>query len=354
LLRTEAEDDAGHLTADARKLVQSKDRAVALVLNAVDDMLSAKPSYRTSYNCQTIKALLPLLELARQADRAVLLVADHGHVLSDRVRQIVKVDGAESPRYRELSAKALVSERELVLDDENTYRQRAADRVALLYRESDRYRDAHHLGEHGGASLAEVVAPAFLLAADDLYQRVGTDDSANDALQTVAWPVPAWWNLELPRQDTGNKKSAAQSTRLPESPRKQKVHADQLGLAGIAPPAQPPAPEQVRVDSAGAKGALSTWHRRLDAVYAKESKPRRDELKKVLPMLDLLVEHGGRMSDEVLAGKLAVAQRNVGALVAMLGEFLNLDGFDVVRYSASSKQVELDERMLTELFGDAV
>lgn len=346
LLRTEAEDNSGHLTADARKLVQSSDRVVALVLNAVDDMLSAKPSYRARYNRETIKALTPLLEEARAAHRAVLLVADHGHVQSDRARQIVKVDGADSPRYRELSAKSLVSDRELVLEDANTYRQRVSDRVALLFRESDRYKDAHNLGEHGGASLSEVVTPALLIGADDLYQSVGNDDEGNEPLQTIAWPVPAWWNLELPT--TRKKASKATARPAPEPAKKPKAKDEQLTLTQIIP--QPAVPAAA---APATRAEPSEWSKRVDAMYAGESKSRREDLKRALVVLDLLLDHGGRMSDEVLAGKLGQAQRNIGGLIAIMGEFLNVDGYDVVRYSVTQRLVELDVPMFAELFGEA-
>ncbi len=349
LLRTEAEDNSGHLTAEARKLVQSRDRVVALVVNTVDDMLSAKPSYRAQYNRQTIKALGPLLEEARTAQRAVLLVADHGHVQSDRERQIVKVEGAESPRFREIGEKTLVSDRELVLIDSNTYRQRAGDRVALLYRETERYRDAHNLGEHGGASLSEVVTPALLIGADDLYQTVGMDEESNEALQTIAWPVPGWWELELPASSKQATKASVRPVRAEEPARKPKVSENQLTIF------TPPVPEisAPAAPSRATHAEASEWSRRIEAMYERESKARREELKqKVLPVLDLLLDHGGRMSDEVLAGKLGLAQRNIGGIVAIMGEFLNVDGYDVVRYSVTQRLVELDTTMLAELFGE--
>lgn len=354
LLRTEAEDNAGHVTAAARELVESKDRAVALVLNAVDDMLSATPSYRPSYTRQTIKALGPLLEAASTAERVVLLVADHGHVLSDRPRQVVKVDGADSPRYRELSSKALTSDRELVLDDANTHRQRAGDRVGLLYRETERYRDAHNLGEHGGASLAEVVAPALLIAADDLHQRVGSDATDNDALQTVAWPIPAWWNLELPAPAKARQPSErpARGAEMPKPSKKSQVPEGQLRFFDLPGPANSTSAPTAASSAAPRAPVASEWSRRIEAQYAHEPKARRDELKQVLPVLDLLLEHAGRLSDEVLAGKLGVAQRNVGGLVAILGEFVNLDGYAVVSYTVSSKQVGLDQDLMRELFGE--
>jgi hypothetical protein len=342
LLRTGAEDNAGHLTKEARELVLSSDQVVALVVNAVDDMLSATPSFRGTYNRKTIKALGPVLDAAREGRRAVLLVADHGHVLSDRERNVVKVEGADSPRYRELSETGLASERELVLDATTAYCKRKGQRLAMLVREADRYKNVHNLGEHGGASMAEVIAPALLIAADDLCQSVaGGDDSG---LETVAFPVPAWWNLELPKK-AKLELEAARST----PPKQARSKVDERQLQIFEKPKQEEAPPRPRSN----RPAVSPWAKRLAAAYAEETQSRRDELhKRVLPMLDLLLEHDGRISDEVLAGKLGEAARNIGGRVAIMGEFLNVDGYDVIRHNVAARQVELDEAMLRELFGD--
>lgn len=352
LLRTHAEDNAGHLTKDARALVASSDRVVALVLNAVDDMLGAKPSYRGAYNRETIKALQPVLEEARKAGRAVLLLADHGHVLSDRKRKPIKVEGADSPRYRELSTTAAVEPGELVIDaeDPNAYRTRAGQRLALLFQESDRYKDVHHLGEHGGASMAEVVTPALLIGADELERAVADDE--DESLQTVALAIPAWWNLEL---STAPASIAAPSGKRSDRPapgeggRKKKISNSQLPI--FEEPKQPARPVSAH-PPATAQRALSEWAVRVDAAYAGDAKSRRDLLhRRVLPMLELLLDHEGRMSDDVFAGKVGEALRNVGALVAMMGEFLNVDEYAVVRHNAGAKQVELDLPLLRELFG---
>lgn len=142
-------------------------------------------------------ALQPLLDEARASGCAILMLADHGHVLSDREHDdVVKAEDPDCPRYRELAESAVTGESELVLEGPNVYSKREGRRLALLYRESDRYKNLHHVGEHGGASLAEVVTPALLVAADDLHARVS--DGSDEGLQTVEFPVTTWWQLELP------------------------------------------------------------------------------------------------------------------------------------------------------------
>ncbi len=108
LLRTDAESQTGELTENARKLVQSGERVVGVVVNAVDDQLTSKPGYHVSANRTTIKALQPLLELATDARRAVLLIADHGHVTSTRPHTVVDTGNGESPRFREIGLEAPV------------------------------------------------------------------------------------------------------------------------------------------------------------------------------------------------------------------------------------------------------
>lgn len=42
--------------------------------------------------------------------------------------------------------------------------------------------------------------------------------------------------------------------------------------------------------------------------------------------------------------------RNVGPVVAITGEFLNLDNYQVVRFNVAAGQVELDQSLLAMLF----
>lgn len=350
LLRTDAESQTGHLTDAARKLVEGSERAVGVVVNAVDDQLTTKPGYQVHANRTTIKALEPLLTLAKDAGRAVLLIADHGHVTSTRPHTDVETGKvkAEKARYREVDADASVSDREVVVFGPNAFTERKGKRLALLYGETDRYVSQRHVGEHGGASLAEVVTPALLIGSQDLRALVAEE---GEALDVVAYPVPAWWRLDVPvgKQSV----SSVAGPKMPSKPGakpKSPTAESQLVLSAFVPPT-PPAPAVAPMPVPVAP-TPSRWATRLGEIFADLEKGRKEQVvKRVVPAVELLVEHDGRLAEDVFAGALGQALRNVGGLVALMGEFLNEDGYQVIEHDAVGKQVRLDLNRLKELFG---
>jgi hypothetical protein len=337
LLRTEAESQTGHLTDSARKLVGSRDRVVALVLNAVDDHLTSKPGYHFRANRETIKALDPVLAAAREAGRAVLLIGDHGHVTSSRPHSTVSAKSSENPRYREADENEQPGDNEILLSGPNAYVARKGKRLAMLYQETDRYVSQRHAGEHGGGSLAEVVTPALMLATAELRQEVGEE---SEALDVVAYPIPGWWHLDVPVLKT----ATAETPKMPAKPNaKAKVSEAQL-------PLMPEAFE--KPVHAEAPAPLSKWAARLSEVFAGLDKLRKLDLdKRVIPAVEILVEHGGRLAEDVFAGRLGEAIRNVGGRVALMAELLNEDGYQVIEHDVVGKQVRLDLDLLKELFG---
>ncbi|MEP6651900.1 MAG: BREX-2 system phosphatase PglZ [Myxococcales bacterium] len=344
LLRTDAESQTGHLTDAARKLVDGSDRVVGVVVNAVDDQLTGKPGYLVHSNRTTIKALEPLLTLARDAGRAVLLVGDHGHVTSSRPHTSVDAGKTEKARYREIDATASVSEREIVLSGANVFTERKGKRLALLYAETDRYISQRHVGEHGGASLAEVVTPALMIGSQDLRALVGEE---GEALGVVAYPVPAWWYLNVAVE----KKAAAAAVSPPKAPGKSGGRSkspgaeSQLVLTALEPSATAESGTPV-------VAGPSRWETRLREIFADLEKGRKqDLLKRVIPAVDLLVAHGGRLAEEAFAGARGEAPRNVGGLVALMAEFLNEDSYQVIEHDVAGKQVRLNLDRLQELFG---
>ena len=201
LLRTEAESLTGELTGTARKLVESSERVVGVVVNAVDDQLTGKPGYQVSANRTTIKALEPLLTLSRDAGRAVLLIADHGHVTSARAHTSVNAGKTENPRFRELDEGAPTSDHEVVFSGPNAFVSRKSSGLPHFFAETDRYVSQRHVGEHGGASLAEVVTPVLMIGSQDLSAIAGEE---GEALDVVAYPVPAWWHSERARREAAD------------------------------------------------------------------------------------------------------------------------------------------------------
>lgn len=78
-LQSEAD---GLLAAEVRKAIASaQQRIVGVVVNAIDDHLPRGEQLDLRWSHDSIKILPALLHEAKEANRTVILLSDHGHVL---------------------------------------------------------------------------------------------------------------------------------------------------------------------------------------------------------------------------------------------------------------------------------
>ena len=345
LLRPEALAEGGGATTKALDLVASPDRVVGIVVNAIDDQLHAGLDLPVQLKADRLPSLSHLLEAARAAGRAVLLASDHGHVSGARLQHC---GGGDSARYREVDDEESVGEHEVALGGEYVWRRRARGRLALLYRETDSHLTARHYGEHGGASLAEMVAPARLIGADDLAER-GLE--VDPALEVISLRRPTWWNLE----GGAERPLAAPSVQVaaPMAPAPAPSASRQLSIA-LDPPAAAPPTVIPAAAPTGTASAPTGWSSRLPAaeVFAGLAKARRDLLiREVGPRVELLVQHGGTLQADRFAALAGILPFRVAGAVAVMGELLNLDGYPVITYDSTAKVVSLHLEYLDRLFG---
>ena len=79
---------------------------------------------------------------------------------------------------------------------------------------------------------------------------------------------------------------------------------------------------------------------------------KREELEeKIIPWVDVLVEHGGRMPPDVFAQRTGELPFRVRGAVTRLAEWLNLDGQPVACFDEAEKLVRLDVEALQQMFG---
>jgi hypothetical protein len=91
---------------------------------------------------------------------------------------------------------------------------------------------------------------------------------------------------------------------------------------------------------------------RLNQVFAgSDSVRKQDLIKRVIPAVEILVAHRGRLAEDAFAGYVGEAPRNVGGRVAVIAEFLNEDTNQVIKHDVVGKQVWLDLALLEQLFG---
>lgn len=333
-LKDQLETPSGDLNSKAIDLLRSADRVVGVVVNALDDQLKGARQVRVAADLAHIKPLGRLLTEATEANRAILLVADHGHVRTHRMKPVGRP--GDGRRYRGLSEGEAPADNEIALDREVAWVERGKAKVALLYRESDSFGTATGTGEHGGLSLAEIVTPALLVGSERLRRQVESTEGVEDPeLEIKPLPRPDWWELQFAKPRT---RAAA----APATQSKTKVSAEvQPSL-----PFVPTAPVAVVLEV-----AESAWLRRLcdSKAFSDRSPTERKRWKEIVaPRVAVLADADGSLPSEVFAHKAGVLPRNVGGVVSEMQEWINFDGYLVVEYDPVSQRVALNRGWLDE------
>jgi hypothetical protein len=329
LLRGEGHTKAGGASEEALSLVADTERRiVALVLNAIDDSLKASHAVRHPWGVDNIASLPDLLDKAREAGRAVLLASDHGHVPVDRLQYLKPMSTPAASRWRPWpAAGAAVLPNEVAFSGPRVYAPPGAHGVVLLADDASSYSGGSHAGEHGGATLAEVVAPCVLIGCED---GPGVDDEAQRP--SGAAQEPPWWHFDVSERLAVDHEAPVQKPSKPEA---------QMVLPVIAPPPV----ETVKVISLAVAGSAFAGSAVLKS-QASTASARQE----VVRAVDILLERGCVMSSDAFAAAMDLAGWRAAGLISKLQEVLNLDGYEVLRHDAGARQVFLDRDKLAQLF----
>ena len=325
----------GGVAQDALKMVGSDRRLVAIVINAIDDQLSGSDQVTVHYTANEIKPLGGILDAAMAAERAVLLVSDHGHVPGQAMVSVGKKAALGGSRWRAVEEGEDLEEFEVELPRQAWW-PAGAERMAVIWDERKCYGQPK-AGKHGGASLAEVVAPAMLVVPDVLVtDRSGKVD---EELTALALPAPEWWACEVPRDP-----SAKETPRRPKK-RKSDPPANQLSLLGttIAP--------KTSASTAQVESALVTKLRESAVFVAHVEGQQRDQVEEALSALGHVLAAGDRMGIDAFARKSAVPGWRVSGFVSSrLSPVFNYDGYSVIEYDRQGKQLVVSRERLCQLF----
>ncbi|HZO11947.1 MAG TPA: hypothetical protein VFB62_01770, partial [Polyangiaceae bacterium] len=288
------------------------------------------------YRKNPILPLEALLSAADGAERAVLLVADHGHVAGDAMR----VAGGRIPPGRDGGARwRALAEGEQPQDGEvllprTSWKPRGAAGIAALWDTSLSNR-APNYGEHGGLSLAEAVAPAFLIGPEWLYRVAGDDDD----LSCHVLPEPDWWLLKIARPAAPA--VAVEQTKQPKPP----TQAALPGIEFVPQNATTAAPS-----SASTEPILVAKLRQSKVFTQQVAGVPKPDVERVLTWLAVLVEMGGSLTAPDFARLCGVRPHQVGGVVARMG-VLNADGFAIVEHDVAGRRVVLHKARLVSQFG---
>ncbi len=334
LLEPEVQTPSGHASPQALRLVGSEARVVGVVVNAIDDQLHGSRQVRVRYSLDTIKPLAGLLRAAAEHGRAVLLASDHGHVPGARLHSVGPRSEGQGARWRTLREGESPSAGEVVFTGAGVWTPKAGEKLSLRAQETEAWGLVSGDGEHGGATLAEVVAPAVMVVARDLARP--TLDAEQDAgLEAVPVARPPWWDLEWkapPKRDRAP---------TPEAPRQPTLPTLALEAPRKPTPAKPVAP-----------AAPSKWAKMIlsSAAYADLAADKKKRLREhVVPMVDALAERGWRVELQTLERALGLFPGRGEGAVSVASEILNLEGYPVLTFDPATRLVSLDADTLALL-----
>ncbi len=337
LLRGDILGRDGSVSPDVIRAIAEPDRVVGVVVNAIDDQLKGSAQLRITLTRDHIVPLRALLEAAESAGRLVLLCSDHGNISSLRfigapVRSADAKDGVESgARYRLLRAKQKAETGEIELPIGALLAPEGYDRVAVAVSETLRYTSLLHAGEHGGASLAEAIAPFVLLAPRGLLPEL-----EKLGLQERPLTVPAFWERE------GLAPSELPVTSAPAVPDGRRKTPKKEPQSQAALPFADPIRAQLD-ELFKSKLFLAQTEGVAESAVA--------DVKRAV---ELLLRHGGSLSWDKFAVELGIDTNGRGTRVPgyvdKLERVLNFGGDVVIEADRPSQRVTLDRSLLRTIF----
>lgn len=302
------------LSHAVRDAVGNRDRrVVAVVYNAVDDHLSGSDQLHLHWPLDELRLLQPLLHEARAAGRALVITADHGHVIDEKTSQGI---GSNGDRWRSYSWP--VQEGEVLLEGGRVKTAAGANRVVCAWSEHLRYSNKKN-GYHGGASPQEVVVPLSVFLppgvalggwkpAPPVQPEWWEDRIMEDRPQPVV-PLPAIKQRKSRLEGQGELFEGAE----PEA------HSDWIG------------------------GLLGTRTYQQQRQLAARVAPRDEDMRRLLEALD---GRGGKLSKAALAQRLGMPLVRVSGFVNAARRVLNVDQSAVLSLDETSGIVELNCELL--------
>lgn len=338
-------------------LSSSGPRVVAAVVNTIDDEL-ARGTFNPQYRLENLGPLTSLLRAAVDAERLVIITADHGHVLGiglDGQGQVgAGSEGGErwrvADRKPEPGEVLLRGPRVLCGDDRG---------VLAPWHDDLRY-SAKHGGYHGGATPDECIVPLSVFAPIGVDLPKGWD--------LIAQVAPPWWDLHVDLAgDAGTAPAAEPKRTRPKRGPKPVTGETSLfpeldlsgdgssGAGGSGPGGAAAGGATAGGSPAGGAPAAAPW---LDDLIGSQnyalqlgaitrSKPKEPDVRAALGALHT---RGGVASFGVIAQATGMPLSRMSGFLATLARLLNVDGYGVLDVDPSAQEARLDEGLLADQF----
>lgn len=331
LLHKKAIRAAAGTALDPEVLAALDDRAtpvVAAVINTIDDALDRGDPGSTVWGRDTVTAVGDLL--ASAADRMVVLVSDHGHVVDRGPESVVLPSAGSENRWRTGSGPPGADE----IPVSGGRVALGGGSVVLPWREEVRY-GPRKAGYHGGAAPAEAVIPLLVLTTND--------DQAVPGWAGGPVASPDWWREPLPEVVAAPSDSASPARnrhRHPVEPQAESLFDldPAPAPAAAAPAPHPPLPDLVPALLASPR-------------YAERRNPRTplaDE--RVAALLGILLAGGDRATLDTLAARAGVPAHRITGTITALRRLLQVEGYPVITVDPDGRTVHLNRALLVEQF----
>ena len=307
------------LSKNASDLLADSDQAViGVVINAIDDALSKSEQVRIEWSMDTLPLLGAVLAQARQANRAVLLTSDHGHVI-ERGAEYRRL--SETERWRPANDKP--SNEEVLMDGPRVSALMDGP-IIVPWSESLRYTGKKN-GYHGGATQQEMLVPMGIWTSDS--ERL-------ECCEPAFIETPEWWIVEEKRR-TPKSPARLQKAKSADDKRRKAGEIDDLFARR--------APERPGwIESLLTSNALKHQRERVGRLALED-----ERLEKLLRCLQ---DNGDRASITQLASAIGQPQMRMRGVLSILQRMLNLDGYPALTIESATQTVMLDVRILRTQF----
>jgi hypothetical protein len=320
----------GAVAEDLQKAILTpSNRVVGLVINAIDDTLSSAQQVRHNWNIDQISLLGPVLKLARDSGRVVIMASDHGHVWH---RPDAKLCAGEAgTRWRHSSGE--VQGGEITVTGSRVRDDSGVNTVIVPWTETIYY-GKQQCGYHGGVTPQEMICPLVIL----------TDkSSAYSGIFGCEYPQPEWWSAAP---------IARSADEEPAPPVPVHVLKGPPSLFDNLPDEQPQKErERQEIDSA----KPSAWLERLfssqayndQKEFVRRHAPEDEIVRRCLASLESC---GGTMTPAAFSRTAAIPAGRLDGLVARIQRLLNVDGYEILTFSRTENRIELNIPKLKRQF----
>lgn len=312
---------AGEVIGDEVRttLASSQHRVVGVVINAIDDNLKQGDQIQVNWSLNSLPILSTLLSEAQAANRIVIILSDHGHVIECNSTYQAKLVQGQAGGERWHSNLDNITEGELVLKGDRVV---IPNTHQIVVPWSERLRYAKNAnGHHGGINPQEMVIPIAIL------------HPANPPANWQDAPVdqPTWWNTTpAPSAISFSPSAISEASEL------------DYGPLFTAPAAA------VKSSSHGLIQALlesPIYH-----IQQKKAGKNALDNETIFKIISELEKHDYAIHLVTLAKLLNVSSKKMQSHLLKLQRTLNIDGYQILIYDAISMHVKLIVTSLCDQF----